>query len=170
MFVGVQLVFVVFVISVVFVKGDTHANHRFGKPQVSDIGALLRSVWLHGPLECTLKLSDTRPLQCFLIAVAGHGLLWYASSVAPQRVLHEIVLPKLAADTCQFPDLLSLLAEFCAFAFARNVFFQGFLKGQSGPGSVRFGYGLGVERFDRFRFSVPAVPLQKGFFCVSVHF
>ena len=44
------------------------------------------------------------------------------------------------------------------------------LKNQSGPGSVRFGYGLGVERFDRFRFSVPAVPLQKGFFCVSVHF
>ena len=36
-------------------------------------------------------------------------------------------------------------------------------KKQSGPGSVRFGYGLGVERFDRFRFSVPAVPLQKGF-------
>ena len=34
---------------------------------------------------------------------------------------------------------------------------------QSGPGSVRFGYGLGVERFDRFRFSVPAVPLKKGF-------
>ena len=33
-----------------------------------------------------------------------------------------------------------------------------------GPGSVRFGYGLGVERFDRFRFSVSAVPLQKGLF------
>ena len=24
---------------------------------------------------------------------------------------------------------------------------------------VRFGYGLGVERFERFRFSVPAVPV-----------
>ena len=36
------------------------------------------------------------------------------------------------------------------------------------PGSVRFGYGLGVERFERFRFSAPAVPLQKGVFCVSV--
>ena len=35
---------------------------------------------------------------------------------------------------------------------------------------VRFGYGLGVERFERFRFSVPAVPLQKGVFCVSVQF
>ena len=34
---------------------------------------------------------------------------------------------------------------------------------QGGPGSVRFGYGSGVERFERFRFSVPAVPLQKGF-------
>ena len=34
---------------------------------------------------------------------------------------------------------------------------------QGGPGSVRFGYGLGMERFERFRFSVPAVPLQKGF-------
>ena len=34
---------------------------------------------------------------------------------------------------------------------------------------VRFGYGSGVERFERFRFSVPAVPLQKGFFCISVH-
>ena len=41
-------------------------------------------------------------------------------------------------------------------------------KKQRGRGSVRFGYGLGVERFDRFRFSVPAVPLQKGIFlCYS---
>ena len=38
-----------------------------------------------------------------------------------------------------------------------NSYFQG------GPGSVRFGYGLGVERFERFWFSVPAVPLPKGF-------
>ena len=35
---------------------------------------------------------------------------------------------------------------------------------------VRFGYGLGVEGFERFRFSVLAVPLQKGFFCASVQF
>ena len=41
---------------------------------------------------------------------------------------------------------------------------------QGGLGSVRFGYGLGIERFERFRFSVLAVPLQKGFFCVSVQF
>ena len=41
---------------------------------------------------------------------------------------------------------------------------------QGGPGSVRFGYGLGVEGFERFRFSVLAVPLQKGFFCVSAQF
>ena len=27
-----------------------------------------------------------------------------------------------------------------------------------------------MERFKRFRFSVPAVPLQKGFFCISVQF
>ena len=39
---------------------------------------------------------------------------------------------------------------------------------QGGPGSVRFGYGLGMERFERFRFSVRAVPLRRGFFCVSV--
>ena len=32
---------------------------------------------------------------------------------------------------------------------------------QGGPGSVRFGYSLGVELFERFRFSVPAVPLGK---------
>ena len=43
-------------------------------------------------------------------------------------------------------------------------------KLQGGPGSVRFGYGLGVEGFERFRFSVLAVPLQKGAFCVSVQF
>ena len=41
---------------------------------------------------------------------------------------------------------------------------------QGGPGSVRFGYGSGVERFGRFQFSVPAVPLQKSFFFVSVQF
>ena len=39
---------------------------------------------------------------------------------------------------------------------------------QGGP--VRFGCGLGMERFERFRFSVLAVLLQKGFFCVSVQF
>ena len=39
-------------------------------------------------------------------------------------------------------------------------------KKQGGLGSVRFGYGSGVERFERFRFSVPAVPLQNGFFFV----
>ena len=33
--------------------------------------------------------------------------------------------------------------------------------------SVRFGYGSVTERFGRFRFSVPAVPLQKRFFFVS---
>ena len=36
--------------------------------------------------------------------------------------------------------------------------------------SVRFGYGSGVERFERFRFSVPAVPLQNGFSLFSVQF
>ena len=35
---------------------------------------------------------------------------------------------------------------------------------------VRFGYGLGMERFERFQFSVPAVPLWRGFSCVSVQF
>ena len=37
-------------------------------------------------------------------------------------------------------------------------------------GRPRFGYGLEMERFKRFRFSVPAVPLQNGFFCISVQF
>ena len=46
-------------------------------------------------------------------------------------------------------------------------FFPGAQK-QGGPGSVRFGYGLGMERFERFRFLVPAVPLRRGFLCVSV--
>ena len=41
---------------------------------------------------------------------------------------------------------------------------------QDGPGSVRFGYGLGIERFERFRFSVPAVPLRTALLCVSVRF
>ena len=27
-----------------------------------------------------------------------------------------------------------------------------------------------MERFERFRFSVPAVPLRRGFLCVSVQF
>ena len=36
------------------------------------------------------------------------------------------------------------------------------MQGGPPPGSVRFGYGLGMERFKRFWFSVLAVPLQKG--------
>ena len=35
---------------------------------------------------------------------------------------------------------------------------------------VRFGYGWGMERFERFRFSVLPVPLSRGFLCVSVQF
>ena len=38
------------------------------------------------------------------------------------------------------------------------------LINQGGPGSVRFGYGLGMERFEWFRFSVPAAPLRRGFY------
>ena len=34
---------------------------------------------------------------------------------------------------------------------------------QGRPGSVRSGYGLGMERFERFWASVPAVPLRRGF-------
>ena len=49
-------------------------------------------------------------------------------------------------------------------------FWRIFCLFQGGPGSVRFGYGLGMERFERFRFSVPAVPLRRGFLCVSVQF
>ena len=36
--------------------------------------------------------------------------------------------------------------------------------------SVRFGYGSVVEQFERFRFSVPAVPLPKRVSCISVQF
>ena len=65
-----------------------------------------------------------------------------------------------------FPSTVWIGSEFgfyCAQG-ADEIFGETFLvKNQSGPGSVWFGYGLGVERFDRFRFSVPAVPLQKGF-------
>ena len=43
---------------------------------------------------------------------------------------------------------------------SKNMTFQ---LQQGGPGSVRFGYGLGMERFEPFRFSVLAVPLQRGF-------
>ena len=34
-------------------------------------------------------------------------------------------------------------------------------------GFFLFRYGLAVERFERFRFSVPAVPLQKGLAAIS---
>ena len=40
-------------------------------------------------------------------------------------------------------------------------------KKQGGHGSVPFGYGSCMERFEQFRFAVPAVPLQTGLFCVS---
>ena len=39
---------------------------------------------------------------------------------------------------------------------------------QGGPGSVRFGYGSFVERFKRFRLSVSAVSLERGFPVFSV--
>ena len=36
---------------------------------------------------------------------------------------------------------------------------SGYGTAQGGPGSVRFGYGVAMERFEQFRFSVPAVPV-----------
>ena len=53
---------------------------------------------------------------------------------------------------------------------SRVQLFRSISQNQGCTGSVRFGYGLGVEGFERFRFSVLAVPLQNGFFCVSVQF
>ena len=50
------------------------------------------------------------------------------------------------------------------------IFHTFFTLFQGGPGSVRFGYGLGMERFERFRFPVSAVPLRRGFFCDSIQF
>ena len=41
---------------------------------------------------------------------------------------------------------------------------------QDGAGSVRFGYGSWMGRFERFRFSVLTVPFWKGFSSVSVLF
>ena len=49
-----------------------------------------------------------------------------------------------------------------------SSFFQESCFNREAP--VRFGYGLGVERLQRFRFSVLAVPPQKWFCCVSVEF
>ena len=57
---------------------------------------------------------------------------------------------------------------------SRNFFSKGLGRSilfrllQGGPGSVRLRFG--IERFERFRFSVPAVPLWKEFLCVSVQF
>ena len=53
---------------------------------------------------------------------------------------------------------------------AKEFFYNNSGQDAGWPGSVRFGYGLGMERFERFRFSVPAVPLRRGFLCVSVQF
>ena len=41
---------------------------------------------------------------------------------------------------------------------------------QGGPGSVQFGYGSGMGRFERFRFSVPRVLLWKRFFLLQYCF
>ena len=41
---------------------------------------------------------------------------------------------------------------------------------QGGHGSVRFGYGSCMERFERFRFSVLTVPLGRGFLGTSAAF
>ena len=43
-----------------------------------------------------------------------------------------------------------------------------YLQIQGGCSSVRFGYRSCIERFDRFGFSVPTVPLGKGFLGTSV--
>ena len=52
------------------------------------------------------------------------------------------------------------------------LFFHSALGTSQGcPGSVRLGCGSVVERFERFRFSVPVVPLGKGvFLCFSIDY
>ena len=71
MFVAVAVVFVVFVISVVFVKGHPHASHRFGKytglempelfwpslsPQVFPLKQAHREIRIHKQVEIRGKL------------------------------------------------------------------------------------------------------------------
>ena len=55
------------------------------------------------------------------------------------------------------PILLHSGSVLFVFNSSRSLYRCVYLQG--GPASVRFGYGSGVERFERFRFSVPAVPL-----------
>ena len=43
-------------------------------------------------------------------------------------------------------------------------------KNRVAPVRLRFGYGLGMERFERFRFSVPAVLLRRGCLCFAAQF
>ena len=105
----------------------------------------------HGPLEIVFL---TGTLQQILKA-------FHRPKCAPQKVLFS---PRGSAG-------VAMLRFWCAKRLRPGWSLVVIVVNQGGPGSVRFGYGSGVERFERFRFSVPAVPLQKGFFCcVSVQF
>ena len=72
----------------------------------------------------------------------------------------------LAESTIYTANLYHDTPPICIAILFRKYQGQGLLEHSQtkfgGPGSVRFAV-LGVERFERFRFSVPAVPLQKGF-------
>ena len=83
-----------------------------------------------------------------------HIFAWKLVSRTSKRVsrnLGPLWQPGVYNDT---REVILLCFEVVFFA-SRGLFSGG------GPSSVRFGYGLGVERFERFRFSVPAVPLAK---------
>ena len=130
------------------------------------------------------SLSLSLPLSSFSLSLSVSLLFSFFLSLSLSRKVSfylsiQILKPFSSSSSALFeqPSVSThCVHEDMPFSFVRGLQLQssGSLSSCNNKSCreapVRFGYGLGVERFERFRFSVPAVPLQKGFVCASVQF
>ena len=79
--------------------------------------------------------------------------------------------PRLSRSEARLKGFSNLSGRYVLWVFPPPIrFAPPPYHGPNFRAPVRFGYGLGVEQLERFRFSVLAVPLRKGGSCVSVQF
>ena len=114
------------------------------------------------PVHCLSAWSDRQP-YCHTNATSSP--CWRTTKLRATIACQYTV----GTPRCGDMVLRSRSPRKCHYPLFAYPLFKRALSGWPRFGSVRLRFGS-TERFERFRFSVPAVPRRRGFLCVSVQF